>query len=70
MSKPTQVAAPLHMFLTSLFKKILYTNEEEFKHASISMLLHSPQLQNTVLLQGPSLSITNTANQLNSAVFL
>lgn len=45
-------------------------NEEEFKHASISMLLHSPQLQNTVLLQGPSLSITNTANQLNSAVFL
>lgn len=65
------MTAPLHMSLDCTVqkkKKKLYVNEEELQHAYIS--LHSSQLQNAVLLQGPSLNITNTANQLDSAGFL
>lgn len=49
---------------------MLYMYEEELQYACIFMFLHSSQLQNTVLLHGPSLNITNTANQLNSVGFL
>lgn len=44
--------------------------EENLQYVYIFMFLYSSQLQNRVLLHGPSLNITNTANQLNSVSFL
>lgn len=44
--------------------------EEGLYYAYIFMFLHSSQLQNMVLLHGPSLNTKSTANQLNSVSFL
>lgn len=66
----TSGCSPTYVSWLHSSKKILYVNEEELQHDYISLFLHSSQLQNAVLLQGPSLNITNTANQLNSAGFL
>lgn len=69
--KHTNDCSPTHvswLHCSKKKKKKLYVNEEALQHAYIS--LHSSQLQNAVLLQGPSLNITNTANQLDSAGFL